>query len=38
MYETQLMRPNMKESFYVSQWCRDDFWKTRICVMGQHKG
>lgn len=23
LYETQLMRSNMKESYYVSQWCGD---------------
>lgn len=32
MYETQLMRPNMKESFYVSQWCRDDFGKQEFVL------
>ena len=30
--KTQLMRPNMKESFYVSQWCRDDFGKQEFVL------
>ena len=25
LYDVQLMRPNMKEAYYVSQWCSDDF-------------
>lgn len=29
-YEEQIMRPNMKEAYYVSQWCRDDFGKTEF--------
>ena len=29
-YEEQTMRPNMKEAYYVSQWCRDDFGKTEV--------
>lgn len=32
MYEQQIMRPNMKEAFYVSQWCRDDFGKQEFML------
>lgn len=32
MYEEQLMRPGMKEAFYVSQWCRDDFGKQEFVL------
>lgn len=32
LYETQEMHPGMKESFYVSQWCRDDFGKREFML------
>ncbi len=32
MYETQIMMPKMKEAYYVSQWCRDDFGKTEFLL------
>lgn len=31
-YEEQIMRPNMKEAYYVSQWCRDDFGKQEFLL------
>ena len=32
MYEEQLMLPKMKENYYVSQWCRDDFGKREFVL------
>lgn len=32
LYEPQSMRPDMKESYYVSQWCRDDFGKREFVL------
>jgi len=32
LYEPQSMRPDMKESYYVSQWCRDDFGKREFIL------
>lgn len=32
MYEEQVMLPKMKESYYVSQWCRDDFGKQEFVL------
>jgi len=32
LYETQDMRAGMKESFYVSQWCSDDFGKREFVL------
>lgn len=32
LYETQNMRSGMKESYYVSQWCRDDFGKREFVL------
>ena len=32
MYEEQHMLPNMKEAYYVSQWCRDDFGKREFVL------
>lgn len=32
MYEQQIMMPKMKEAYYVSQWCRDDFGKTEFLL------
>lgn len=25
LYETQIMQPDMKEAYYVNQWCKPDF-------------
>lgn len=32
MYEEQVMLPKMKEAYYVSQWCRDDFGKQEFVL------
>lgn len=32
MYEEQIMLPKMKEAYYVSQWCRDDFGKQEFVL------
>lgn len=32
LYEEQLMRPKMKEAYYVSQWCTDDFGKPEFVL------
>lgn len=32
LYEEQQMLPNMKEAYYVSQWCRDDFGKREFVL------
>lgn len=32
LYETQSMRSGMKEAYYVSQWCRDDFGKREFVL------
>lgn len=32
LYETQNMRSGMKEAYYVSQWCRDDFGKREFVL------
>ena len=32
LYETQDMRSGMKEAYYVSQWCRDDFGKREFVL------
>ena len=32
LYDVQLMRPNMKEAYYVSQWCSDDFGKREFVL------
>lgn len=31
-YQEKLMRPNMKEAYYVSQWCSDDFGKQEFVL------
>ncbi len=31
-YEEQVMLPKMKEAYYVSQWCRDDFGKREFIL------
>ena len=32
LYETQSMRSGMKEAYYVSQWCSDDFGKREFVL------
>ncbi len=32
LYETQDMRSGMKEAYYVSQWCSDDFGKREFVL------
>ncbi len=32
LYDQQIMMPKMKEAYYVSQWCRDDFGKTEFLL------
>ncbi len=32
LYDTQEMRSGMKEAYYVSQWCRDDFGKREFML------
>ena len=32
LYNTQVMRPNMKEAYYVSQWCTNDFGKREFLL------
>ena len=32
LYETQSMLPKMKEAYYVSQWCSDDFGKREFIL------
>lgn len=32
LYDTQEMHPDMKEAYYVSQWCSDDFGKREFLL------
>ena len=32
LYEEQVMLPKMKEAYYVTQWCRDDFGKQEFLL------
>lgn len=32
LYETQTMKPNQKEAYYVEQWCKPDFGKREVVL------